>query len=343
MRSSVATTLVEPVSNRRQPVRQTRINPSRTQNGTRPLASPDEKPKAAPGFFPGITHFTDSITALPKEMIRHYTMLKEVDAKIYGPEEALKKLIPATLSRPVAHDGDADIARRQHFLQSRILMSDMLGSLDEKNHVMSTANDALEKLLARCESSFPQIEQEISEEARWGTLNHWAYKPDKTIEKKGTTTTERTRREVALANNLASAAATAADAEAAASSRADVRNKSARKAQAPMPNDSDFEDGRGGRKHVMSGKRSKPVDVSTLNGAGLGITNGTSNGTKRRRIEKPPASGTIGGLPMEKSLSGVFGNSARGGGSPRETPVADSSRKRGRGGTLTNSTTGRRR
>ena len=343
MKASTANTLVEPVSNRRQPIRQTRMNLSRSLNGARTLTSPDERPKPALGFFPGITHFTDSITALPKEMIRHYTMLKEVDAKIYGPDEALKKLIPVTLSRPVAHDSDADIERRQQFLQARCLMNDMLGSLDEKNHVMATANDALEKLLARCDSSWPQIEQEISEEARWGNLNHWAYKPDKTVEKKGTTTTERTRREVALANNLATAAAAAADAEVAASSRIDSRNKSSRKTQAQFPNDSDFEDGRGGRKNGGPGKRSKPADVSTLNGTGLGITNGTSNGNKRRRIDKPPMSGTIGGLPMEKSLSTVFGYSARGGGSPRETPVAEPPRKRGRGGTVTGNATGRRR
>ena len=342
MRSSTATTLVEPVSNRRQPVRQTRINPSRSQNGARTLASPDERPKPAPGFFPGITHFTDSITALPKEMIRHYTMLKEVDAKICGPEDALKKLIPATLPHPTAQDSDDDIARRQHFLQSRILMNDMLGSLDEKNHVMSTANDALEKLLARCQSSWPQIEQEISEEARWGSLNHWAYKAERIPEKKGTTITERTRREVAIANNLATAAATAIDAEVAASTRAEARNKSSRKTQLPMANDSDFDEGRG-KKNGGGGKRSKPADVSTLNGTGLGITNGTTNGSKRRRVDKPPTSGTIGGQPMEKSLSGVFGNSTRNEGSPRETPAADSSRKRGRGGTLTGNVTGRRR
>ena len=54
-----------------------------------------------PGFFPAITHFTNSITALPKEMIRHYTMLKEVDAKIYGPEAELGQLLSQALKDPL--------------------------------------------------------------------------------------------------------------------------------------------------------------------------------------------------------------------------------------------------
>ena len=94
-------------SNRRQPVRQTRTNPSRSAtNVTLPRTSLGAAPnidedEPAPGFCPAITHFTDSITALPKEMIRHYTMLKEVDAKIYGPEESVGQLVAAALNAPV--------------------------------------------------------------------------------------------------------------------------------------------------------------------------------------------------------------------------------------------------
>ena len=90
-------------SNRRQPVRQTRTNHARTaaipQTNMGPsLLPPDDAED--PGFFPAITHFTNSITALPKEMIRHYTMLKEVDAKIYGPESELGRCLAEALKRP---------------------------------------------------------------------------------------------------------------------------------------------------------------------------------------------------------------------------------------------------
>lgn len=80
-----------------------------------------------PGFFPAITHFTNSITALPKEMIRHYTMLKEVDAKIYGPEaelgqflgEALKNPPPATPAS-VASQGIVHFQKARHFASNEL-------------------------------------------------------------------------------------------------------------------------------------------------------------------------------------------------------------------------------
>ena len=95
-------------SNRRQPVRQTRRNntartttTAQTSSGSN-LLPPETGDAEDPGFFPAITHFTNSITALPKEMIRHYTMLKEVDAKIYGPEAELGQLLSQALKSPAA-------------------------------------------------------------------------------------------------------------------------------------------------------------------------------------------------------------------------------------------------
>ena len=104
MRAFTGSTVVEQpsVANRRQPVRQARTNPSRTTTNlaittTSSGQTPDGANDETRGFFPAITHFTDSITALPKEMIRHYTMLKEVDAKVHGPEEKLGQLLNAGL------------------------------------------------------------------------------------------------------------------------------------------------------------------------------------------------------------------------------------------------------
>ena len=95
------------MSNRRQPVRQTRTNPARNAlpgsrtHGGHP-SHPNDKPSINPdpGFFPGLQHFTDSISALPKELVRHYTMLKEVDAKVFGPEETLIKLVQEVVDAP---------------------------------------------------------------------------------------------------------------------------------------------------------------------------------------------------------------------------------------------------
>ena len=172
-------------------------------------------------IFPAITHFADAITALPKELVRHFTLLKEVDAKIFAPEEELGKLVEAALNAPLPRsqqperhlalgptsapmsaqgslngsivNGNAgsvhsaveaeasnvwdpeNIPRRQLFQHCAYTMQNMLVSLDEKNHVISTASEALNKQLARIDECFPYIELEISEEARYGSTTHWAY------------------------------------------------------------------------------------------------------------------------------------------------------------------------
>lgn len=92
-------------SNRRQPVRQARTNPAKTSSNVSAAVGSNAQPlqdvdDGEPGFYPALTHFTNAIDALPKEMIRHYTMLKEVDAKIYGPGESLRQLFTTALKFP---------------------------------------------------------------------------------------------------------------------------------------------------------------------------------------------------------------------------------------------------
>ena len=297
----------------------------------------DEIPKAAPGFFPGITYFTDATIALPKEMIRHFTLLKEVDAKIFGPEEHLKRLI-ATIPNSTAND-PTDRARREHFLAGRITMNEMLGSLDEKNHVISTANESLSKWLARCESAWPLIEQEISEEARWGRLDHWAY-TDRSVDKKPAANPERTTRRGELASASAAAAAAAAAEAEAASLRGDTRVGKGHRRGAQATNHDAETDPHG--KKAQSHKRKPHDNTAAASGAGLGISQAGTQGHKKRKIEKPPPLAADTGLTMERSLSGVFGKGGRAApGSPRDTTAASTSKKRATGAST--GTGGRRR
>ncbi|KAI9814595.1 MAG: hypothetical protein M1827_003151 [Pycnora praestabilis] len=404
-------------SNRRQPVRQTRTNPSRTTTtATRPFGGRSsasgglengQNSDSAPGFFPAITHFTNSIAALPKEIIRHFTLLKEVDAKAYGPEDTLNQLVGAALAAPTPVQNQRQIAsqvlegaavggsntasvngsvlngtaptsqvsqedveaatrqqsieaasefqRSQVFYGLRSLAADMLVTLDEKNHVISTATEALNKQLMRCDSSFPYIEGEISEEARCGSLTHWAY-ADKTLGKpNGTMAGERSRRDVAATNSLAAAAAAIHEGEAAAS-----RSESRREAMLARKNrnhhvDSDLDEGHGGlssqgtiaanaakKPHGNTKLRKTAESGVTSNGGavGLGITNGaaaliSNPPNKRRKTEKAANSISSGGVAMERSISAVLGNGVSGkgtAGSYRETPALEGIRKRARGG-----------
>ena len=412
MRAFSNTTTIEPpsTSNRRQPVRQTRANPSRNATNVTQLRGAVATPQVngqntSPGFFPAITHFTDSIAALPKEMIRNYTMLKEVDAKIYGPEELLGKIVTELLKAPVpprkiaqssqipdvisqatryrsngtrqndegsstqAKNGEialaqaatphtpnsSDLPRRRTLQQLRFVLNDMLSTLDEKNHVMSTANDELNKQLARCKSSYVRISDEVSEEARYGSLNHWAY-TEKAAEKKGTLAGERTRRDTA-ANSHTAVAAASHDLDGVISRSEARRETLAARKQRNHPLDSDFDDTRlpaqtTTRKTQPAGKGRRAADppaTSNTLGVGLGIANGPPSApppSKRRKIEKPAVSTPVGGLPMERGMSSVYGSnmgSAKGAaGSPRETPTVEVSKKRGRATTAANGTSRRR-
>lgn len=97
----------------RQSARQTRTNPSRTSKtigrssfgvSRGSIAEIPATPPVPHGFYPALTHFTDAITALPREFRRHNSLLKEVDAKAWALEENLQQLLQiSSESQPVPH------------------------------------------------------------------------------------------------------------------------------------------------------------------------------------------------------------------------------------------------
>lgn len=153
-----------------------------------------------PGFFPAIQHFTDAITALPLEVVRHDTLLAEVEAKIHAPSADLLQSVDMIDSMPIPtnarHAGQQDLisltannsiagslaspepeldTRRQRLLHIRMLVYSILGNLDEKNVCLADANRTLDRQLARINKVMPYVEAEISKEARLGSTTHWAY------------------------------------------------------------------------------------------------------------------------------------------------------------------------
>ncbi|KAJ6262791.1 hypothetical protein Dda_1348 [Drechslerella dactyloides] len=160
-------------------------------------------------FYPGLAAFTDAIEAVPQETIRHFTLLREVDAKASGPEDLLRTYIRQAL--PAAHlsdhpdpvadplrnllhahhrdgqDGDAlnaedtpeggtdEQGRQSRLRQIRLLISDLLLTLDEKIHVISTASEALSKHMARIDDAYDTVLHEIDPVIRQGNPAHWGY------------------------------------------------------------------------------------------------------------------------------------------------------------------------
>lgn len=60
-----------------------------------------EASNSAPGFLPALTHFTGAVDAFPKEIIKHFSMFKEVEAKLHDPEQMLTELLDEIAQQPV--------------------------------------------------------------------------------------------------------------------------------------------------------------------------------------------------------------------------------------------------
>ncbi|KAK4133109.1 hypothetical protein BT67DRAFT_383226 [Trichocladium antarcticum] len=355
-------------SRRAQPVRQTRINPPRTSslNRASTLAS-TLAPEQPLNILPGVTHFTDAITALPKELVRHFTLLKEVDAKIFAPEAALFQLLRDAINTPAPdpnrppNDASSSIAsgsvprsvqnsstgavnppppkdssvvfdpanipRRTLFRDTALKIQEMLVSLEEKNHVISTANDALQKQLSRIEDVWPHLEAEFSEEAKWGSATHWAYVENRQVNTNDKQA-ERSRREGAA---TLSAAAQALAEEAAARSNDRKQAIAAKKNSRNHAADAGADKAQEVVKKGPGGSKARKPLPDSAAPVGLGITAGPPGGAgappKRRKVETAKPTGAT---PMERAMGSVFGANAskQKTTSPRETPAPESGTKK---------------
>ncbi|ENH61260.1 Transcriptional regulatory protein PHO23 [Fusarium oxysporum f. sp. cubense race 1] len=373
MKSAKAPATENSSHRRSQPVRQTRTNPprsianlGRSGGAGRDSIGGAEQPI---DIFPAITHFADAITALPKELVRHFTLLKEVDAKLFTPEdqrpnnEASSANAPGSApmsaqnsssgiafnnsvqSVPSVDESNRDavfdpsnLPRRHLFRQTALKIQEMLVSLEEKNHVISTANEALQAQLTRIEDVWPHLEGEFSDEAKWGSTTHWAY-PENRFSK--ASHVDRTRRDGAAA---ISAAAQALADEAAARSDARKQAVQAKKNSRNHNNnhnhsnahnhDSEGDDHDGKHKPEApkkTAKSRKTVTATETANVGLGIsTAATNNGNppqKRRKVEKTTNGAAA---TTERAMSSVFGNAAPKAKttSPRATPAPEAPKKR---------------
>ncbi|EQL34501.1 hypothetical protein BDFG_03649 [Blastomyces dermatitidis ATCC 26199] len=282
------------------------------------------------GLYPAITHFTDAITALPKEFRRHASLLKEVDGKAWALEEALaKQLDAATASTPYAklmqggvptkepinYDSPEALARRKIFFDLRATLSDLMITTDEKNHVLWNANNELEKQVRRIDMTFPYVEGEISEEARLGSLTHWAYS-NKTAAKTAGNTSERPRRETASTRDQNLAAALEGEA------RREGGSRKHRRTQA----DADGEDGRIPSRKGTGGKGRSGETPSIPIGTGGAVASSAAP-AKRRRVEKPQPTASAAVAAMERSVSATT-NTGTGRGAAKEPSATDGVKKR---------------
>lgn len=170
---------------------------------------------------------------------------------------------------------------------------------DEKNHVLTNANEELDHQLYRLDAVYPYISTEVSDEARLGSLTHWAYSNRATAKAAAKTTTERPRREAATATSHLVQALHEADV---AAHRSEVRREAAARKQRRGHAESDFDETRPVPQRKGTGGKARAA-------AGDGADSGAAAPvSKRRRVVEKPAAVHPGSVAMERSTSTVTNN-----------------------------------
>jgi hypothetical protein len=318
------------------------------------IADPGSSNDTQPGFFPAITHFTDAVDALPKEVVRHFSMLKEVEAKLHARDDHLRQLADAITRLPppprnhvptqahfpsLSAANSIDGSRNGSIVGTQ--QSDGQAQLDSTETADRERQQLFYQLSYNIATMAPVLDEKI---AVLSTANQtlarqlermessYVHIPEEvsdearlgnpkhwayvTDKETKKTVPERTRRE-AGAHALAAAAAAAVAAEGEIASRSEARREAvaARKNRAQHV-DSDFDDRPAPRKGPGKARKA-PEDPKSV---GLGITNGVQGPNKRRKVAAT-------GAPMERSISAAMtGNVKASNGSPRETPEAPKKR-----------------
>ncbi|RMZ85269.1 hypothetical protein DV738_g377, partial [Chaetothyriales sp. CBS 135597] len=165
--------------------------------------------------------------------------------------------------------------RRQVFHNLRATLMQIMVTMDEKNHVINNANEDLSRHLRRLHTIWPHLTNELSEEAMYGSLKHWAY-TDTNPTKKGAAASRR------------DAAANAAHHESDAAHRSESRREAvaAKSKRNPARIESGFgEASHGSSKKTAAAEKRAAEKRSAAEAAeelsGLGIT-GTFRGKKAK-------------------------------------------------------------
>ena len=215
-----------------------------------------------------------------------------------------------------APESEDDLVKRHKFHELRLLTHNMLANLDEKNVVLAEATRVLSQQATRINSVMPYVEKELSEEARLGSMTHWAYSDNR--QKKQATSTTAHRRDVVGTNSLAAAASAIHENEIAQARRDATRETAKEKrGRAKEHVDSDFDD----KPKKTHAKVAKSKAAAQTGAMGLGIS---ANGepVKRRKVDK-----SLVAPGMERIQSAAGKAAKRTKETPRSTPNAEPSKK----------------
>lgn len=129
-------------------------------------------------LLPGLNDISDAFEAMPLDLVKYFTLLKEIDAKCIKTIPSINRDIDNYIER--IHDEqagplskDAQKGKLQRIWQQ---IHEIVPCLEEKMHVTSVAADIMAKHMARIDTDYRVVvgNNEIPELVRLGPLNHRA-------------------------------------------------------------------------------------------------------------------------------------------------------------------------
>lgn len=126
-------------------------------------------------MYPGLNDLSDALEALPMEVIRHFTLLREIDAKCIVHVPTLNELIKKFFSYPDVQQLDETTRgeREQVMKQIGLLIKELMPCQEEKMHVAGVAAETIKRHLARIDYDYELIQDsEIPEEVQYGPYDH---------------------------------------------------------------------------------------------------------------------------------------------------------------------------
>lgn len=168
------------------------------------------------GLYPGLNDFTDALEALPLETVRHFTLLREIDAKCTTTTPLVADLIAKFLAIAPAAKDDPEAAKKTEereamLLEIRGLIRELMPCLEEKMHVAGVAAEAVARHISRIDADYELItSREIPQVIQYGEPDHPAIIVDvkpSVAERSAQSQRSESRREAIAAKKAAAAAA----------------------------------------------------------------------------------------------------------------------------------------
>ncbi|RKP32192.1 hypothetical protein METBISCDRAFT_12494 [Metschnikowia bicuspidata] len=128
-------------------------------------------------LLPGLNDISDAFEAMPLDMVKYFTLMKEIDAKCIKSVPVINRNIGDYISK--LHSTTEKLSRGEHMARLQRLrkhIHDVIPCLEEKMHVSLVAVDVMEKHMYRINNDYKVIigNNEMPESVRLGPLNHRA-------------------------------------------------------------------------------------------------------------------------------------------------------------------------